>query len=407
MERETGAATYAVNEASRRVRMGVIGCGGVAWMAHLSNIESNPLTELVSVCDVNAQRLSATVAKWRVKSSYRDYQEMLAKEHLDAVVIATPNFLHREQGIAAAEAGLHVLIEKPLACTNKEAWDIVGACEKSNKKLMVGCDRRFWLQSEMAKKLIDDGFIGKVVMSRATMHELNTPYQENIAFTDYRLRPEESGSGTLFDQGSHKVDLIRWLVGRDVQRVIGSARTMLMPPGRPDDVAWLTMEFEDGTTGSVSTNRFSPAVSEVTELYGTDGTIYLCSDAINPYQSAPLAVYTGREHDWDDLPDLIKKYRYPQSFFFEDLISHPIPKRWITITPPREWSYYRMLTHFAECVLFDGTPMVTGSDGAQVVEIMCGVFKSMETNSWVDLPLGEEVIPPLYASGRPTAAQTG
>jgi predicted dehydrogenase len=261
---------------------------------------------------------------------------------------------------------------------------------------MVGCDRRFSLQSEIAKKLIDDGFIGKLTMTRSTMHELIFPYQENIASTEYRLKPEQSGSGTLFDQGSHKVDLLRWLTGKEVKRVIGSARRMLMPAGCPDDVAWVLMEFEDRTMACVSTNRFSPTVSEVTELYGSEGTIYLCADAINPFQSVPLAVYTGKEFEWDDLPDLIKKYRYPQSFFFEDWIAHPVAKRWVPVIPPRESSYARMLAHFVECLISDREPSVSGEDGAHVMEIMCGVFKSMETNAWVDLPLKEEIFPPGY-----------
>jgi UDP-N-acetylglucosamine 3-dehydrogenase len=234
---DTAQVTESSNLPSKRLRIGVIGCGGASWMAHLQNTATNPNTELVSVCDIDDKRRQATVEKWKPKTSYTDYEVMLRKEALDAVIIATPNYQHREQGIAASQAGLHVLIEKPLAWTNGEAWDIVRTFHQNSKKLMFGCDRRFSLQSEMAKKLIDDGFVGKLTMTRSTMHELNVPYQENIAATNYRLKSEESGSGTLFDQGSHKVDLLRWFKGKEVKRVIGRARSMLMPAGCPDDVA--------------------------------------------------------------------------------------------------------------------------------------------------------------------------
>lgn len=384
----------------QKIRMGVIGCGGVSQMAHIPYINEISQAELVTICDISGERVKSVAAKWGVEKSYTDYSKMLEKEDLDAVVVATPNLFHYEQAIAAAEAGLHTLVEKPLACTNKEAWEVVDAFDKANKKLMIGCDRRFWLQSEMCKELIDLGFIGDIKMSRSTMHELYSPYQENISLTDFRLKPAESGAGTLFDQGSHKVDLVKWLVGKEVKRVMGSAKRLLMSAECPDDIAWVLMELEDETISCVSTNRFSPTVSEVTELYGTEGTIYISSDASHPYQSAPLAVYTSKDYNWDELPEVIQKYRYPQSFFFEDLITKPVSKRWVTVSPPREWSYKRMMNHFVDCILSDKEPLVTGKDGAEVMEILCAVFKSMESGGWVDLPLEEEIIPPHYQSRR-------
>ena len=81
----------------------------------------------------------------------------------------------------------------------------------------------------------------------------------------------------------------------------------------------------------------------------------------------------------------------------DDVISKPVLKGWISISPPREWSYRRMIQYFIKCILEDKEPELTsGKDGAKVIEIICGIFKSMETNSWVDLPLKEEVVPPHY-----------
>ncbi|MCD6232638.1 gfo/Idh/MocA family oxidoreductase, partial [Candidatus Aerophobetes bacterium] len=87
---------------------------------------------------------------------------------------------------------------------------------------------------------------------------------------------------------------------------------------------------------------------------------------------------------------------YPEEFWVTDLITKPLEKKWISITPPREWSFTRMMKHFLTCFVEDKEPLVTGEDGAKVMEILCAVFKSMETNSWVDLPLKEEVVPPHY-----------
>ena len=107
-----------------KIRVGVIGCGSIAEIAHFPCIKKYPETELVAVCDVNKGRLKEAANKWQVRA-FSSYGEMLTEMDLDVVVVATPNAFHREHALAAAQAGAHLLVEKPLAVTNKEAWDIV------------------------------------------------------------------------------------------------------------------------------------------------------------------------------------------------------------------------------------------------------------------------------------------
>jgi predicted dehydrogenase len=164
---------------------------------------------------------------------------------------------------------------------------------------------------------------------------------------------------------------------------------------------YIEIEFEGNAYGMVSLNRFSPAVSQGVELSGTEGTIFVSSEAQNPYQSAPLAIYLDRDYNWEDLPQIIRDYRYPQIFWALDNVTRPVQKRWVSIYPPRGWAYKSMIEHFVQCILEDREPMITGEDGARVMEILCAVFKSMETRSWVDLPLKEEVSPPYYKPRRP------
>ncbi len=164
-----------------------------------------------------------------------------------------------------------------------------------------------------------------------------------------------------------------------------------------DDSAWMLMEFENGAYGSVSCNRFSHAVSQATELYGTEGTIYTSTDATNPFQSWPMAVYTNKDYNIEDLPQILKDYRWPQLFWVEDFINRPVEKRWMPLCPPRSPNNYEKMTqHFIDCLINNKQPLVSGEDGARAVEVMCAVFKSMQTNTWVELPLNEEVIPPHY-----------
>ncbi|MFW6116857.1 MAG: Gfo/Idh/MocA family protein, partial [bacterium] len=124
-----------------KARFGVIGCGSIAEIAHFPSIHRTEGAELAACCDIDAERAQEAAEKWDAGSWYVDYREMLTEsDDLDAVIVATPNNVHRNQAVAAAQAGAHVVVEKPLAPTNKEAWDIVKACLENEVKLMVGCD---------------------------------------------------------------------------------------------------------------------------------------------------------------------------------------------------------------------------------------------------------------------------
>ena len=374
-----------------KIGIAVIGCGSIAELAHLPSIKSSENVELIAVCDANEETAKKAKEKWGAKAAYTDYKKMLdERDDLQAVVIASPPKFHSVQAVACAKNGLHLLVEKPLAVTNKEAWDMVAAAKENKVKLMVGCDRRFWRQNQWAKELINDGVIGKVMMGRATMHEHVAFYQDNIAFSDFRLRAEIAGGSAVSDTGAHAIDLLIWLIGSPVKRVTGIAERKVLDEkkwGKCDDTAVIMMEHENGALGYVSCNRFTPAVSQFTELYGVEGTIMTTSDAANPFQTAPLAVFTNKDYEQKDLPEIIRKYRWPQIFWAEDLITHPVQKRWVSIYPPREPNnYYYLCQHFIDCIVNDKEPLTTGEDGARAVEVMCAVFKSMETKAWVELP---------------------
>jgi predicted dehydrogenase len=342
---------------------------------------------------------------------------MFQKERgkVDAVIIASPNANHRDQTLAAADVGIHVIVEKPIACTNKEAWEMVDACKKAGVKLMVGCNYRFWIPNEIAKELIQKEVIGKPVMGRSSLHEGWNLYPEKVAYHKFRYVAKEAGAGALFDLGSHKADLLSWFMDSRPRRVVGLVKNLVQEKffgsfqrflGRKldpseskvplDDAVIILVEYQNGTLGVITLDRFSPVVSEVNEIYGTDGTIFTSTESGGPFRSVPLAVYTDKDFTWENCPEVLKKYRCPIYFWAEDMISKPMTKRWVSIVPPREWSYTRMVNHFIECLKEDKRPRVKGEDGAWAMEILCGALKSMETGSWVDLPLKEEVIPPGY-----------
>ncbi|MBZ5564964.1 MAG: Gfo/Idh/MocA family oxidoreductase [Acidobacteriia bacterium] len=383
----------------KEIRMGVVGCGSIAEIAHFPSIARCAEAKLAAVCDINPATAEAAAAKWGAEQWFTDHRKMYEKAKLDAVVIASPNNVHRNQAVAAAKAGIHIVVEKPLAVTNVEAWEIVDACKAAGVKLMVGCDRRFWTHNQWAKELIEEGVIGNLLMSRSCLHEHWYNYQNHVARTDFRLHCDVAGGAAINDTGAHAIDLLTWLNGSKVKRAVGVAKRLAMPESytQCDDTALVMVEFENGAFGTISCNRFSPAVNQVTELCGTEGTIFTATDATNPFQSWPMAVYTSKAYSVETLPKIMKDYRWPELFWVEDIINKNVRNRWIPICPPRSPNNYdRMTAHYLDCIINDKPPLVSGDDGARAIEVMCAAIKSMQTGAWVDLPLKEEVIPPFY-----------
>lgn len=385
------------------VRIGVIGCGSVAQIAHFPTIAQSSrlvLGGLQSRTRSSAERASAA---WGPAPVFNSVADLVGSGSVDAVIVASPNAYHYEHATAALEAGLHVYVEKPMASTNTEAWALVALARDRGLKLTVGCHHRFWTQHRWARELIDEGVIGQVRLVRSSLHETWHLYQENVAASDYRMHPEQAVAGTLFDQGSHRVDLLGYLAGGHPRRVVGVAKNVASPELGPliDDLAIAIIEYENGTHGVLTTDKFSPVVSNITEVYGTAGTLFASSDAINPFQSVPLAVYSAREDDWDSLPAVMRRYRYPEAFWVDDLIRPRLAPRWISIVPPRNRPFTDILEDFAGAILEDHDPAISPEDGAFGMEVLLGVLRSMETGGWVDLPLtGEQVPPALRARGR-------
>ncbi len=383
-----------------KIGVGIIGAGSIAEIGHCPSIQAIPQAELAALCDTDAAVLDKMTKKWEPKKSYANYDDMLEDKDVQVVIVGSPNRYHAQQAIDAMRAKKHVIVEKPFACTHEEAWKMVDVCKQEGVFLMAGTNQRFWEQNQIARQLIDDGFIGQPMMGRSSLHEGWSLYHEQLSFTQFRADPDEAGAGALFDLGAHRADLLMYLMGSKPKRVMGIVKRLVTPEEytKLDDSFWILIEFENGATGCISGDRYSPAVSNISEVYGSEGTIFTGSEATNPFQSAPLAVYTDKEFRQDQLPDIVKEYRYPQLFWSEDIMqpSGNVPKRWVPIYPKRGWAYKSMLQHFIECIEKDVAPSLTPEASALVTDVLVGAYQSMKTNSWVDLPLKENYIVPNY-----------
>ena len=370
-----------------KIGVGIIGAGSIADIGHCPSIEALPNAYLAALCDTNTEFLDKMSRKWNPKKTYVDYHDMLEDKDVQVVIVGTPNRLHAQEAIDAMRAKKHVIVEKPLACTHAEAWKMVDVCHEEGVFLMAGTNQRFWEQNMIARKLIDDGFIGKPQMGRSSLHEGWSLYHEQLSFTRFRQNAHEAGAGALFDLGAHRADLLMYLMGSRPKRVMGIIKAFGQDYTELDDSFWITIEFENGATGVISGDRYSPAVSNISEVYGTEGTIFTGSEATNPFQTAPLAVFTNKDFKQNELPEIVREYRYPQLFWSEDIMqpNGHVPKRWVPIYPKRGWAYKTMLEHFLHCVETGTAPSLTPEDSALVTDVLVGAYLSMKTNSWVEV----------------------
>ena len=190
-----------------KVKVGIIGTGGIS-NAHMGGYKAIPdRVEMTAVCDIDEEKVKAYAAKFNVPRWYTDYNEMLAKGDLDAVSVTTWNAAHKGAAIAALNAGVNVICEKPMAMNAEEAEEMKAVAEKNGKVLQIGFVRRYGEDAAMIKKFIDGGTLGDLYYAKATY--LRRSGCPGGWFGDKSY----SGGGPLIDLGVHVMDLVRYLAG--------------------------------------------------------------------------------------------------------------------------------------------------------------------------------------------------
>ena len=248
------------------LNVGVISCSGMA-QSHMLAVQAHEQARLVAICDVDEEKLRRAGEKLGVDARYTDYRELLRHPGLDAVIIVTPDQLHREMVEAALAANKHVLCEKPLALTREDLCAIVEAGKKSDRKLMVGQICRFTPGFVAAKKLIDEGQIGELYFIES---EYAHDYQQILSENGWRSDPIRNG---VVGGGCHAVDLLRWLAG-DPTEVTAYATHKMLPIVDYADCTIAILKFPGNVIGKafVSTGcKRDYTMRSV--FYGTKGTI--------------------------------------------------------------------------------------------------------------------------------------
>ena len=202
----------------KKLRVGVIGCGSIAQHRHLPEYIANKNVELVAVCDINENRVKEIAEKYEA-AAYTNYEELLTSGTVDAVSVCTPNYLHAPISIAALNAGLHVLCEKPMATSKQEAEAMIAASKRSDKKLMIAHNQRFVPSHQRARQLIASGEIGKIYSFRTAFGHGGPEGWSADGKESWFFEKEKAFVGAMGDLGVHKADLLRYLLGEEITEV--------------------------------------------------------------------------------------------------------------------------------------------------------------------------------------------
>lgn len=269
------------------IRWGILGCGDVAEKKSGPALYKADGSELVAVMRRDRAKAEDFARRHHAKRAYDTVESLLSDPDVDAVYVATPPALHLEHTIAAAEAGKHVLVEKPMAVNANECEAMIRVCRDAGVHLHVAYYRRFYPKFVAAKAKLDAGVIGRVLGARLLMCARS-------GNTGWRVDPAQSGGGHFVDVGSHRLDMLCFLLGEPIEYRGFAAN--LLGHHRAENDAVLAIQFASGAVASASFHFHTQPGRDVLEVYGEAGTL-----TIDPFDGQAFSI--GGETFAFDTPD--------------------------------------------------------------------------------------------------------
>jgi len=327
------------------IRMGLISFAHMHALSYADCLKRNPDIDFVAFFDEDKKRAADMSSKFEVPAS-ASLQGLLAKK-IDGVIVTSPNTEHAAHVKAAADAGVHILCEKPIAVSMKDAEEEIRYCEKKKVKFQVAFPCRYFPAARSIKKVVAEGRIGKVMAACCT----NRGKNPGGWFVDRAV----AGGGAVIDHTVHVVDLLRWILQDEVSKVYAETGTFFSDVD-VEDAGLLTMEFASGVFATLDTSWSRPVKAYPIwgdmniRLVGTEGT----ADLVGFNQKIEIYRNQSEAAEW--------------SYFGENID-------------------YWMIDDFASAVEKDAPVSTTGRDGARSLEVALAAYKSAKSNKVVRLPI--------------------
>ena len=321
------------------LKWGVLGAGSVAQRRAMPAINKAKGAVLHALLSRNTDRAKRLAHEYGATNAYTTVDALLADDALDAIYVSTPVHLHCEQVIAAAERGLHVLCDKPMALTPQECTEMIAACDANGVHLQVCFLFRFHSCFQQIRTWVNAGRFGQIVHGRMPFLK-----QYQLVPDEWRAKPEKAGGGCFMDLGPHSVDLLCYLIGE--VRAVSAFYNSAVANAAVEETGGILMHFDNGAQAFTDLSFSVPHCDIVLELYGTEGSVWVYND-----DGWKIRTYFDGE-----------KQLIPSEY--EDLYQH-------------------QFEHFAACVQHGVPPLTTGIDGLRANEILAAAYRSGQTGQVV------------------------
>jgi predicted dehydrogenase len=357
-----------------RVRTALVGCGKVGRI-HAFALASLAESDFVAVCDVEIERASALAAQYAI-AAYSDVERMLESNGAQALCIATPHPLHAGPALLAAKAGVHVLVEKPLAASLADCDSMLEAARQHAVKLGVISQRRWYEPVRRMKAAIDAGKIGRPVLGTFTMYSWREPsyYQSD----PWRGRWDTEGGGVLVNQSPHMLDLLTWLMDDEVAEVSGYWGNLNHPSVEVEDTAVAILRFHNGGLGSITSSLAQkPGIYTKVHIHGSNGaSVGVETDRGATFIAGMSSISEPPLNDLWTIPaeeDHLARFQAEDRSHFAglDVVNH----------------YHALqIQDFLQAIQGDRPPFVTGDDGRRVVALFQAIYQSNREGRSIKLP---------------------
>ncbi|MDE0451598.1 MAG: Gfo/Idh/MocA family oxidoreductase [Gammaproteobacteria bacterium] len=378
---------------SNPLKVGIVGAGGIT-RAHLpAYLERPDRVQLNAVCDLVEPLAQELAKKAGIDAVYLDINEMLRDADIEAVDICTTHNSHAPLAIAAAEAGKHVIVEKPMAISVQECRDMIAAADKAGTTLMVAQHLRYAPEARAAKRLLDEGKLGTVEAVRTELFGGGMRGRRRRRRQGERWMQDarRSGGGMMMSEQVHHIDLLRYYAG-NVKRVNGVCKSLQehMVHGAEDLVS-ATLEFESGAVGEVwaKGNAIVPHGRTYT-IFGDQGVFY-ASTPTKEQREVEISGATPFRHFGhimvalnEDVPELDPSNPEDRrKMYFAVPPFKVLPTSDIDLPSPNY--FINEILHFADCCQTGEEPLSSGRDNIGTMKIIMGIYESSRTGQPVNL----------------------
>ena len=335
------------------IGVGIIGCGSIAKYRHAPEFASNPDSKIAGFFDVKKDRAKELAEKYEAKV-YSSIEEMLSDRSVDAVCVATANNMHAPFTIQSLQAGKHVLCEKPMATSAEDAEKMISAAKKAGKFLMIGHNQRLAPAHIRAKEILKSGEMGKILSFRTAFGHGGPEYwSADKGLHTWFFKKNDAFMGAMGDLGVHKADLIRWLIGDEIDEVKAYVSTLdkVDDTGRlitVDDNAVCVLKSKTGIIGTLTASW---------TYYGDEdnSTVLYCGNGVM------------RIYDNPDFPIVVTKKNREKIFYKVGRIQ-----------TNEEQSKSGIPDAFVKSIITGVPPEISGEEGLAALKIVLACMESQE-----------------------------